>query len=413
MKNRLINFIGMTLVLVSLAGCKPSEKRVSVTRIADYFYEAPKYTKLDYRYAENYFASMYDNWSGGCSAVSKVVDDEILVGRNMDLNISNKCAYLVRTDIKGKYKTFGLSYSFRGFSPNYSEVKAKGISEEYYKILPFMCDDVMNEYGLHVELNMRHAEFFPNGDDIFSYDHTNELASERMYVFGLTQYIALNCKTVSEAKSYVETVDIYCKNGYWNYCFLISDAENKSTLLEPAFGELYWTDQDENGVNYQTNYYRNNDCFELQDTKTGLGRADTILHGNALVDGISAVKSIGDMYTLMADISYSWFYEDYDECKTYHFDPRSENMGEGWGLTYEFMMDPANEAYVRQYMNEAFTPIRSMTRQEKRDLNSLWESTFTEVCLPKQKLIKVRLFEDASLMFDITKDSCKQIVKIA
>lgn len=413
MKNKLITFAAVTLAVVSLAGCKPAEKRISVNRIADYFYEAPKFTSLDYKYAEEYLAGIYDNWTGGCTAVSKVVDGEIMVGRNMDLNISNKCAYVVRTDVEGKYETFGLSYTFRDFSPNYSEVQEKGISEAYYKLLPFMCDDVMNEYGLHVEVNMRHAEFFPNGDDVFSYDHTNEKANQRMYVFGLCQYIALNCKTVAEAKSYMETVDIYCKNGYWNYCFLISDADNNSVLLEPALGEYFWIEKNADGINYQANFYRNETCFNYQTIKTGLGREETILHGNSLVGGAGAVNNIADMYALMDSLSYSWFYQDYDVCKNNHFDPRSENIGEAWGLTYDFVMNPANEDKCREQLNAKTEPVRNLTRQEKRDLNELWESTFTEVCLPKQKLIKVRLFEDKDMMFDVTMDSCTKIASIA
>lgn len=170
-----------------------------------------------------------------------MVDGHCLVGRNMDLNISNKNAYIIRTNA-GKFKTIGLAYTFRSISPDYDIVAEKGISQEFYKILPFMCDDVLNEAGLHIEINMRHGEYWPNGADMFGCSGTNPESEERVYLFEIPRYVGEHCATVEEAMAYVSSLDVYSQNNYWNDCFLVSDSPpmrfigwTKRTLL-PMLG---------------------------------------------------------------------------------------------------------------------------------------------------------------------------------
>lgn len=404
MGNKAILMAAVMLAVI-LTGCVGN--KFTVREINSYFFEAETYTSLDYDYARKYFGEVNDNWGGGCSAVSAVVNGTRLVGRNMDLNISNKCAYFVKTRVPGKYRTIGLAYTFRDVSPDYDNVKKAGIEANFAKILPFMCDDVMNSEGLHIEINMRHGENDADGNDIFGVEQTNRNTAERVYVFNLCQYIALNCKNLEAVKKYLaEEVDVYSQKGYWNYCFIITDAEGNSALLEFGNRRYYWTEPDENGVIAHTNFYVNEECNRMEDIKTGLGRYETIMAD------IGKVTSKKGLFDLMRKIQYSNFYLPYEDCKRNHFDPRSEVIGEGEGLTYDFVMDPANEAFVGKSLDEVNGAYRLMSRAEKQDLNSLWESTFTEIVNPQEKTIEVRLFENDSYIYRLAFDSLKKISAI-
>lgn len=411
------------LALIPLvAFCSSCKSYVKVNELAEYIFVTDTYTQLDHKFADEYYAKQYDNWGGGgCSAVSYMVDGDRLVGRNMDLNISNKAAYIVKAET-GKYKTLGLAYTFRDFAPNYSEVKKQGVESDFAKILPFMCDDVLNEKGLHIELNMRHAEFWPNGDDMFACEGTNPEAERRVHMFELPRLVGENCQTVAEAIDYLSTLNIYSQNRYWNYCFLISDAHKGCALIEFCLNKTYIIHEEDiplynnflkkvEKIDYeftavcQTNFYMNYTAFLMQNTKTGMGRFETLQRG------VESVTSKREMFDLMDKVAYSNFYLPYEECKNFHFDPRSEQIGEFTGASYEIMMNPDFEPYIAQAMDEYSAPIRAMTREQKQNKNEYWESTFTEVVDCNNKNIVVRFFENNEKIYKIDFENITKISK--
>lgn len=442
-KGKLLIPFMLVAASTTLVGCGNIKDQLH--KIADYVYEVDTYKELDYDYADKFWAENNDNWGGGCSAVTKVITDENgkehrIIGRNMDLNISNKCAYIVRTDCGGDaHKTVGLAYTFRDYSPDYADVQKDGISKKFYKILPFMCDDVLNDAGLHIEVNMRHAECYPNGSDVFSLEHSNPenyKGKRRIHMFELPRYIGEHCSTVAEAKAFVDTLDIYSKKNYWNYCFLVSDALGNSSLVEfneiglcPAFGiknatRVTWIDDTPEDLKKvgeylttgptgatkcvkvnalaQTNFYINKWAFLFEDIKSGEGRFLT------LQSDIVNVNTKKDMFDLMNKISYSNFYLPFDECMKNHFDPRTENVGEGPGLTYNVLFDPDPEiqSYIKFYFNYYVTSVylEYPTRELKRNANRFWETTFCEVVDCMTKTISVRMFEEESFYCNITLD---------
>ena len=387
-----------------------------LTEIDPYIFEVEEYTTLDYEYADKFYAERNENWGGGCSAISKMVDGHRLVGRNMDQNISNKCAYIIRTNA-GKYRTVGFVYTHRDYSPDYKDIQKNGISEEFYKALPFMCDDVLNDAGLHIEINMRHEECWPNGEDKFACSGTNPKSSERVYMFELPRYIGENCATVEEAKKYVASLDVYSQNRYWNYCFLISDAQGHSSLLEFSTNEVHWLDEEKLDEYYwlslyntkaiaQANFYLNELAWYMQDIKSGEGRYIT------LQNGIDDVKSRSDMYDLMRKVQYSSYYLDYDECKNNHFDPRSEALGEISWAVYDVVMDDDNEETARELLNLSNEGIKDMSRQEKQDINKYWESVFTEVVDVDAQEIFIRIFENEDRLYLVNLDETKKLKSI-
>ena len=435
------------LLSLSLAGCDGRAHFTKISeieensRVFEVFYD-----RVDYDAGDKFWADNNDNWGGGCTAVTKELSNgHRIVGRNMDLNIAAKPAYIVRTNASdGRYKTVGLAYTFRDYAPLYSEVREKGITDEFKAILPFLCDDVMNDQGLHVEVNMRHAECDFAGNDQFSLQGTNPDGERRVHMFELPRYIAENCKTVEEAKEYIKTLDIYSKSGYWNYCFLVSDSapdgQTHASLLEFSatgfLGDVFnayeagkeqimavnWIDEDEvsaidwigigqtNKEKYcrihalaQANFYLNRWAYQREDMRSGEGRFMTI---QSLIDDVDSTEQ---MYDLMRRISYSWFYTEYDTCKAYHFDPRSENLGEFQGGTYDFLFDEAYEGLIKDLLDATNTEIRAMTREQKEEKGGIWESTFTEVVDVTSQTIEVRFFENEALRFKVTMDGIKHL----
>lgn len=418
MKKGLITFAMLLPFMMITTSCKSN---INVHELQPYLFQTDTYKELDYQFAHNYYKKNYDNWGGGgCSAISKIVDGHRLVGRNMDLNISKKCAYIIPAET-GKYKTIGLMYTFRDISPDYEKVRKEGIDSDFGKILPFMCDDVLNEAGLHIELNMRHAEFWPNGDDMFACEHTNEFSETRVHMFELPRLIGDKCATVSEAIQYMSSLDVYSQNKYWNYCFVISDAYGGTVLVEFCLNQMLvlyedmipqynaFLDKYDPTIPYrmhaigQTNFYVNYTAYLMQNTKTGTGRY------RVLQENIDSVKNKDDLFKLMNRISYSWFYQDYDICKNEHFDPRSEQVGEFKGATYNFIMNPEYEEFIKAAMNAYSEPIRSLTRNQKREKNEYWESTFTEVVDCTDKTILIRFYEDFDYVYNISFDGVKKI----
>ena len=439
------------LLVVTLLGCNSKEEHFTkVTEVEENsrIFEV-NYDRVDYDYGDKFWSDNNDNWGGGCTAVTKEFSNgHRVVGRNMDLNIADKPAYIVRTNAsEGRYKTVGLAYTFRDYAPLYDEVKEKGISDEFKNILPFLCDDVMNDQGLHIEVNMRHAECDFAGNDQFSLKGTNPDGERRVHMFELPRYIAEHCKTVAEAKEYVKTLDIYSKDGYWNYCFIISDStesgETHTALLEFSeigfLGEVYntyvsdeekvlavnWIDEEDiskidwigsgsasnrkrceiNAI-AQANFYLNWWAYQREDMKSGEGRFITI---QSLIND---VDSKSEMYDLMRRISYSWFYTDYDTCKKYHFDPRSENLGEFQGGTYGFLFSDEYEDVIKELFDESNAEVRAMTREEKEEKGGIWESTFTEVVDVTEQTIEVRFFENEALRFKITMDGVEHLAEL-
>lgn len=395
--------LALSLMLSMLAGCgavtaakslfgkvvsgAAREKR-SLTAVFDHVYDAGTYTSLDYDFAESYFEREYDNYSGGCTAVAKVNSaGDTLVGRNLDLNISNKPAYILRTAVEGCYKTIGLMYTFRDITPDDAEVRQNGISGDFEKVLPFLTEDVLNEKGLYIEINMRKAEFWPTGDPKFYCPGTNPAAKQSVCLFELPRYIGEHCATVDEALAYVDTLNVYGRSNSWGYSFMIADATGHYGVLEFGMNRPIWTE----GQQAQTNFFINEDLAAIQELKVGVGRYDQVM------DGIDAVDSEAELFSLMDSVSFFQFYSP-DTCG---FDLRSEAVGVEPYATYDVVMDEKNQDYIMEEVYKLGDRATSMSRQEQRDANEFWESAFTEVVNCNARTITVRFFEDDDMILKL------------
>ena len=393
MKVIIMTVLAVAMVL-SCAACD-QDKKTENTMLKEVCYhvlDAGIYTTLDYDYASQEFANGHDLSSGMCTAVAKVTEDgTMLMGRNMDLTISNKAAYVVRTAVEGCYETVGLTYTPGSQAPDYEEARDKGITEEFRKQIPFLSCDVLNSEGLYIETNMREGECWPSGEDKFTCSGTNPDSDTRVYMVLLPRYIGEHCATVDEALEYVKTLNIFTMEGgidAWNFCFMLADATGHYGLMEFAQNKIIWHE----GQQAQTNFYIDKDMAAIEEYKCGIGRYETV------IKGIDSVQSKEDMLALMNKVTYHQMYSP----ETCQYDPRSEFIATYPHWTYDYVMAKENQEEVMSVMKSISECVSAMTRQEKQDKNSMWESIFTEIADCNEKTLFVRFFEDDTRTITLT-----------
>lgn len=372
-------------ILLALTGCsaKNGTDSMSAERVFDYVMETGIYTELDYIFAEKYFSSQSNSTAGMCSAIATIAGDgDMIVGRNMDLTVSNKPAYIVRTKVKDSYETIGLTY-YAGFGPDYQDALENGISADDYRLLPFFSTDVLNSEGLYIETNMRYGEYDTEGNSKFVCTGTNPDSDTHVYALSLCRYIAEHCATVDEALEYVKTLDINTtglSEVDWPLCYLMADASGHYGVLEMAYNKLSWLD----GQQAQTNFYLTDEFAENQLMKCGTGRYDM------LMKGIGKVQDEEDMFHLIDSVSYGKVYLA-DDCP---FDPRSEYVDTYEGWTYDYVMSEENQEEVMGLIREDGAEFYSMTPQEQRDDGNIWISVFSNIVNCNEKTLQVRFFEN-------------------
>ncbi len=358
-------------------------RTIRLAEISDCVFETGVLKKTNQKLYDMFTKYVFCGNASGCSCAVKTLDGgDTIVGRNMDFYISNKPAFIVRTAEKNKYRTTGIAY-FNEFIPDSKVVRKHGLPRIFLIMLPLFCQDVMNEKGLYVEVNMRYSEPDENGNLKFLNTHTNPASRQRSCTSGLNTRIAQNCATVEEAVEYIRGLDLYSPSSpdmSWNFCYILADANGKYGLVEVADNKVYYQE----GQPAQTNFYVAKELYPRQQMKCGVGRYEK------LMQELPLVKSEGDMFSLMDSVTYAQSYN-YEECR---FDARTEFIGEKPGWTYDYLMDEKNQAEVTAYMKSESERFKAYTRQGLMDDGSFWESSFTTVANCTRKTMRVRFFED-------------------
>ena len=127
------------------------------TDLGDYVIDVDEHTHFDFDKALAFSNERYDKWSklpgGGCSALgTKAKNGDVLIGRNLDLTVSQFPCYVTHVDpVDGfKYKTINFTYDELFIEGDtYEKLLSKGkIDEEYYNALPLLASDSFNEKAL-------------------------------------------------------------------------------------------------------------------------------------------------------------------------------------------------------------------------------------------------------------------------
>ncbi len=241
--------------------------------------------------------------AGGCTAmVKRNSRGEVIFGRNMDLDISQRPAYVYRTAC-GKYRNFCVTY-LPTFYERYDAVqKMDAIDKSIQDAIPYLATDCMNEKGLYIETNLREPD-----ERLVSYglhsSHGEKTRADgtpwlklRACTLSVPQLVSQNCATVQEALEYINnSFDWYAMApapGFeHNMCFLIGDATGEYGLIEIAQDQVSFLPYQYG----QANFYITPKWAALETNGAGMGRlakvSEVIRPVQTLEQAMDAMKPI-------------------------------------------------------------------------------------------------------------------------
>lgn len=389
--------------LASLSSCGEVKDTRQMKKLLDRVYDIGVKRVNNEDQILEFYRKMYNGETeapgekGGCSIVVKKLDDgRTVAARNMDYIISNKPAYVVRTEMPGQNKTVSLFYTSLDSCPDESVVIEKGVDaldDFHHGVIPYNCTDVMNEKGLYVQYDMRTyegAKFVNTG--------TNPSAKKSVPLLLLPSFIGRYADDVESAVNYVKNdINVYSADapgayGYGFACMLV-DKKGNYGLLEIAGNKISFLDKQA----IQTNYYLTPEFAEKEDYKAGTGRYEV------LSKGLSDVHTEDDILNLIKKVNYFQCYAKFEEERTFN--------------SYsEWVNEDGHPNWTNKYIDEHMDELREFDRKEAQSVKELlasgasitdirntlkdkevWNSTFTLVADPANQTMKVRFFEDESL----------------
>ncbi len=273
------------------------------TDLGNYVIDVDEHTRFDFDTALAFSNKRYDKWSklpaGGCSALgTRAKNGDVLIGRNLDLTVSQFPCYITHVNPVGgfKYKTINFTYDeLFTEGETYEALLSNGkINKEYYNALPLLASDSFNEKGLYLEYNMRAYE------EYMICSGTNPDSPNRICTISLPFVVASNCATVQEALNYIRNyISVYTlldetvASG-WNLCFMIGDASGEYGLIEIARNEIMYLPYQHG----QGNYYVTPKWNVLSKGQSGYGR---LQFG---IERINQIQTEEDMAQLMKKIMW-------------------------------------------------------------------------------------------------------------
>ena len=380
----------------SVKQCADAQDRIFGKVLAAQVIELPVFTEIDYEKGLALDAEIFGKY--GCSAVAKVLPNgDTIVGRSMDLGVSNKPAYVIRTAVPGFLKTVGLAYSpFNG--PDFDEVQKCGIKKIDTLPLLFFTIDIMNEKGVYIEGNMRNAED-PALTGIAECRGTNPNGKYRMSPGALIRFLGERAASVDEAVALAQTVDVHSLKSSvldWNAGLFIADSTGKYGVLELVDNKLVWLP----GEPLQTNFYLSPAYRDRALYGCGLGRYALLKSKR------DTVQNEADMAKLMSLVLYSQTLNP-ETCK---FDPRTEMTDiyypglckEGEKLTVPQALDEKNRAILEKAIAEEMAAARAKGLETLKKEGELWFSIWQVVANCNRQTIHAMFFEDPNQVIDVS-----------
>lgn len=270
-----------------------NRKYANFTDLGNYVIDCDRHQYFDFNSALAYANQRFDiQKSFGCSALAtRTQSGEVLIGRNLDLTISQLPCYITHVKYK-KYDTLNFTYDeLFHKSKTYHELLRYGkIDSQYYNALPMLASDSMNSEGLYVEYNMRgyESQFLCMG--------TNPSASIRACTVSIPFLITSNCATVEEALKFMRKelnlytpIDETFASG-WNLCCMIGDATGAYGLIEIANDEIKFLPEQHG----QGNYYIYPEYNSISRGQSGYGRLQFGLERIDTIQNEAQMSSIMD-----------------------------------------------------------------------------------------------------------------------
>ena len=335
-----------------------------------------------------YVRNNADPFKAGCTATVKLnKKGEVIVGRNMDVEISQNPAIITRIN-GGKYDTVSFYYGGISSEYKYSQLEEYDNDVDVLGKHALFGTDAMNEAGLYVEANMREMD-----DEVDFYCHGTNPGKERACVLCAPTLICANCATVYEAVDYLNnSYDWYTlgfgpedKKLLWNLALIVGDAEGNYGLIEFGMDKIYFTPY----ANGQGNYYIHPDLAEYADSGSGYGRFA------AALKGLPRCETEEDMLHNM------------EECMW-----RREILEPGClGYSDAELSLKARRAATKEELqkriDDMLTPYQAAAKEfyagnEKplRDSGSVWTTGFNFGVNCAKKHLILRLWEDSDAIFE-------------
>ena len=372
--------------------------------LTDHLVDVGTITEFDEAVAMNKLEERY--LGGGCSCVVTQVGGKNLVGRNMDLSLSENTAFKFVLDIN-EYKAIGITYSPFMKGITFEEVVAGGVPEGIRAVFPYNATDYLNEAGLYIENNMRNTE------EGYVNHGTNPDSDIKIFSASIPAYVATRCKTVDEVVELVKTLNVYTAENPvpWNFCFTIADAEGNYGVLEIAKDKVSFLP----GQNGQANYYLTPEF--AKDAKFSSGKSRFAV----LNEGLDKVTSPEQMLKHMEKVCYSQCYNA-DHLREATFDIRSE-FAHTFPVNAEGNYDPENgsdencttawitddsridEVYemICQYMQDNYGKYYTdgvcnfdAIRADAKNLPDYWVSAYSLAVDCSAKTMTARFWEDTT-----------------
>ncbi len=232
-----------------------------------YVIELPDYT--DPSVQERGLALMNDGLDrgeflkGGCTAmIKKNSCGEVIVGRNMDLEVSQCPAFVYKTSF-GRYQNFCVTY-IPGAYMTYAEAqKLDELDENLLSRLIYGATDCFNEKGLYIETNLRDSNAKLVSYGLHSSCGEKQRSDGRPWSelrvcnLAVPQLVSQNCATVREALEFLKnSYDWYTinnslvSNNGSNMNFIIGDAAGEYGLIEMAQDEISYLPYQFGQANY-------------------------------------------------------------------------------------------------------------------------------------------------------------------
>lgn len=277
------------------------------TDLGDYVIDLGTISQEDYEKGLAILNSKIDTVSApACTGIVKRNSKgEVIMGRNMDLEVSNYAAYIAHF-VGGKYQAIGFNYNNKGMYTYAQLQQMEEMPDGFREMQAAASLDVFNEAGLYMQTNMR------TGDGHASLG-TNP-GGKRVSMGTLGAIVAQNCGTVAEALEFIRTeLDVFsagatddgaARSG-WDGGIMIGDATGEYGIIEFADNQMYYTPY----ANGHANAYIHPTLYKYNEYCCGFGRlafAQQAMVGAETADDMMEAIHKADWAVIVRDIAYSY-----------------------------------------------------------------------------------------------------------
>lgn len=342
-------------------------------KVSDYLY-VTQYNNYDYD--EGIELIKNTKPMGMCSAIRK----DNLVGRNLDWYYDDCVNVVVKTKAcQGRYSTIGVAHT----SLTKTQVDS-GEWNEYYKTLPFLVGDCINQYGLYVSMNVVITD---KGNTIGTNPNGRTIPQ-----LMLPRYICDYAKTVDEAYWLVHDANIVAPSEDFGYEIHLMVCDKNNTYVMEFVNNQLESYSDENIL---TNFYLTDWAGDIKAVFLGDSTQDVIDSGlsehsmgieryKILLEGYDNISAESDMLDLLEQVKYTLAY--------------NKNQSPYWYS--EFVNDDLTLFSNAEDFNEIVEKAINAFEHRDRETKQTWQTCYSVIYDINSKKISVYSEEDFDNKFE-------------